>query len=75
MSFSSLVCVAISLSVSCAVAADTYTWIPGSTDWASEDSYVEDGKPGQGDIVLIPSGEVATNKVVAGDEASLTSFE
>ena len=27
-------------------AAETYTWIPGSTDWASEDSYVEDGKPG-----------------------------
>ena len=56
-------------------AAETYTWIPGSTDWASEDSYVEDGKPGQGDIVLIPSGQVATNKVVADDAASLASFE
>ena len=56
-------------------AADTYTWIPGSTDWASPDSYVEDGKPGQGDIVLIPDGKVATNKVVAGDAASLTNFE
>ena len=58
-----------------AAEADTYTWIPGSTDWASEDSYVEDGKPGQGDIVLIPAGEVATNKVVANDAASLASFE
>ena len=56
-------------------AAETYTWIPGSTDWASEDSYVEDGKPGQGDIVLIPDGMVATNKVVASDTASLASFE
>ncbi|MBQ6914926.1 MAG: autotransporter-associated beta strand repeat-containing protein [Kiritimatiellae bacterium] len=58
-----------------ATAAETYTWIPGSTDWDSEDSYVEDGKPGQGDIVLIPAGEVATNKVVADDAASLASFE
>ena len=57
------------------VAATQYTWIPGSTDWASEDSYVEDGKPGQGDSVLIPDGKVATNKVVFGDAASLASFE
>ena len=56
-------------------AADTYTWIPGSTDWSSEDSYVEPGKPGEKDIVLIPDGKVATNKVVAGDAASLASFE
>ena len=57
-------------------AADTYTWIPGSTDWASPDSYVEDGKPGQGDIVLIPDGKVATNKVTSvDDESGLASFE
>ena len=56
-------------------AASTYTWIPGSTDWASEDSYVEEGKPGEGDYVLIPAGKVATNKVVSGDAASLASFE
>ena len=67
--------VAFALAVVISFAADTYTWIPGSTDWDSEDSYVEDGKPGQGDIVLIPSGKVATNKVVAGDAASLASFE
>lgn len=57
-------------------AAETYTWIPGSTDWASEASYVEDGKPGQGDIVLIPDGKVATNKVTSvDDESGLASFE
>ena len=67
--------VAFTMAVAISFAADTYTWIPGSTDWDSEDSYVEDGKPGQGDIVLIPSGKVATNKVVAGDAASLTNFE
>ena len=53
----------------------TYTWVPGSTDWNSEDSYEEPGKPGEHDSVLIPSGHVATNKVVAGDAASLASFE
>ena len=58
-----------------AFAANTYTWIPGSMDWDSEDSYVEDGKPGAGDSVLIPDGKVATNKVVSGDAASLASFE
>ncbi len=58
-----------------ASARNTYTWVPGSTDWDSEDSYAEDGKPSADDIVLIPSGKVATNKVVAGDAASLASFE
>ncbi len=58
-----------------ASARNTYTWVPGSTDWDSEDSYAEDGKPAADDIVLIPSGKVATNKVVAGDAASLASFE
>ena len=56
-------------------AADTYTWIPGSTDWNSSDSYEESAIPQAGDYVLIPSGKVATNKVVAGDAASLASFD
>ena len=58
-----------------ASARNTYTWVPGSTDWDSEDSYQEEGKPSADDIVLIPAGKVATNKVVAGDAASLASFD
>ena len=58
-----------------AAARSTYTWIPGSTDWNSKDSYEEAAIPDADDIVLIPSGKVATNKVVASDAASLASFE
>ena len=47
-----------------AASAGTWTWKPGSTDWDSEDSYTEDGKPGQGDpgvdIVNLPKNATVT---------------
>ena len=40
--------------------ASSYTWVKGATDWDSEDSYSEAGKPGDGDIVKIPKGVTVT---------------
>ncbi|MDD4019516.1 MAG: autotransporter-associated beta strand repeat-containing protein, partial [Kiritimatiellae bacterium] len=50
----------------CASAASQYTWINGSTDWESEASYVEEGKPAAGDIVYFPAN--TTGRV---DDASI----
>lgn len=54
---------ALSLAVACIASnmfAGTYTWVDGSTNWESEDSYSETGKPGQGDTVKIPKNATAT---------------
>ena len=49
---------------SASAAAGTWTWVAGATDWDSEDSYVEDGKPGQGDagvdVVNLPKNATVT---------------
>ena len=50
----------------CASAASQYTWVNGSTDWESESSYVEDGKPAVGDVVYFPAN--TTGRV---DDASI----
>lgn len=44
---------------SASASAGTWTWVAGATDWDSEDSYDEAGKPGQGDTVKIPAGATA----------------
>ena len=43
-----------------ALHAATFTWVSGSTDWDSSDSYSEPGKPGPGDTVKIPKNATAT---------------
>jgi len=50
----------------CASVAAEYTWVNGSTDWESESSYVENGKPVAGDVVYFPAN--TTGRV---DDASI----
>ena len=54
----------------------TYTWVPGSTDWGSPSSYTGvpgGGVPGEGDVVVIPSG--CTISVSANDTTAWNRFD